>query len=288
MPGANRNGTAVTTLLDFVSCFFSVAYLIAAQFGGLALRYRSVGAFCPPEKETPMSKTPLKISVREAILSPKKLEANRQNAQLSTGPTSEEGKAISSRNNFRHGFTGAFCLLPGESQEEFNQLVADLSEEHQPATVTESILVNDMARHYWLGQRALRMGEECFSFDLTAPDTQKQLSLFLRYGLTHERAFARCLAALLKLRKDKLALERGFESQERERARETSRQAKENRVKEAPETASEDDGAEWYCESFENLPKILEQIKKDREEARAETAARAGNRTVPIRPRDSK
>jgi hypothetical protein len=235
-----------------------------------------------------MSKTPLKISVREAILSPKKLEANRQNAQLSTGPTSEEGKAASSRNNFRHGFTGAFCLLPDESREEFDQLVADLSEEYSPATVTESILVNDMARHYWLHQRALRMQEECFSFDLTAPDTQKQLSLFLRYGLTHERAFARCLAALLKLRKDNLALERGFESQKRERARECARQAKEGGVNEAPEVAVEDDGAEWYCESFENLPKILEQIKKDREETRAEAAARAGKRSIAIRPRDAK
>ena len=116
-----------------------------------------------------MSKTPLKISVREAILSPKKFEANRENAKLSTGPTSEEGKAISSRNNFRHGFTGAFCLLAGESREEFDQLVADLGEEHQPATVSESILVNDMARHYWLHQRALRMGEECFTDDSPLP-----------------------------------------------------------------------------------------------------------------------
>lgn len=228
-----------------------------------------------------MSKKPLTISIREATLSPRKLEANRENARRSTGPTSEEGKAVSSRNNFRHGFTGAFCLLPGESPEEFNQLVADLSEEHQPATVTESILVNDMARHYWLHQRALRMQEECFSYDLTAPDTHKQLSLFLRYGLTHERAFARCLAALLKLRKDKLALERGFESQERARVRDRARQAEEQRASKEVEVEREDDGAEWYCASFDNLPKILEQIKKDREEAQAEKES-AGKKTSPI------
>jgi hypothetical protein len=236
-----------------------------------------------------MSKTPLKFSIREATLSPRKLEANRQNAQQSTGPTSEEGKATSSRNNFRHGFTGAFCLLPHESREEFDQLVADLSEEHQPATVTESILVNDMARHYWLHQRALRMQEECFSFDLTAPDTQKQLDLFVRYGGTHERAFARCLAALLKLRKDKLALERGFESQERERARERSRQAEQQSPQpQAPEAEREDDAAEWYCESLENLPKILAQIQKDRDEAQAQKAQREGRRPVSARPRDAK
>jgi hypothetical protein len=226
-----------------------------------------------------MDKTPLKISIREATLSPRKLSANRENAQHSTGPTSEKGKAISSRNNFRHGFTGAFCLLPSESQEEFHQLAADLAEEHQPVTVTESILVNDMARHYWLHQRALRMQEDCFSYDLTAPDTQKQLDLFIRYGVTHERAFARCLAALLKLRKDKLALERGFESQERERARDRARQTSAETVAGSSAIDRDDDGAEWYCASFDNLPQILEQIKQDHEDKQTDKAAREGKRT---------
>ena len=225
-----------------------------------------------------MSKTPLKISIREATLSPRKLAANRENAQHSSGPKSREGKSASSRNNFRHGFTGAFCLLPGESQEEFDQLVTDLGEEHQPLTVTESILVNDMARHYWLHQRALRMQEDCFTDDLTAPDTQKQLDLFLRYGLTHERAFARCLAALLKLRKDKLALERGFESQERERARDRVREAATQTAVDSSESDREDDGAEWYCANFDNLPQILEQIKQDHDAKQAEKAAREAKR----------
>jgi hypothetical protein len=234
-----------------------------------------------------MDKSPLKISIREATLSPRKLAANRENAQYSTGPTSEKGKAISSRNNFRHGFTGAFCLLPGESQEEFNQLVADLAEEHQSATVTESILVNDMARHYWLHQRALRMQEDCFSYDLTAPDTQKQLDLFVRYGVTHERAFARCLSALLKLRKDKLNLERGFESQKRQGARDGAREAQSETVAGSPAVDRDDDGAEWYCASFDNLPQILEQIKQDHEGKQAEKAAREAKRT-PSGSRDTK
>jgi hypothetical protein len=162
--------------------------------------------------------------------SDRKLEANRQNAQLSTGPVTEAGKATSSQNNFRHGLTGAFCLLPDENREEFNKLHADLSEEHQPATATESMLVNDMARHYWLYQRALRLQETCFAADLTAGATQNQLSLYLRYGTTNERAFRRCLTDLLKLRKERLRLERGFESQARERAAELRRESREQRL----------------------------------------------------------
>ena len=43
-----------------------------------------------------------------------KIEANQANAQLSTGPRTEQGKAISSFNSLRHGLTAMTVLLPGE------------------------------------------------------------------------------------------------------------------------------------------------------------------------------
>jgi len=169
----------------------------------------------------------------------RKVEANRQNAQLSTGPVTDAGKAISAQNNFRHGLTGAFCVLPDENADEFNQLHTDLREEHQPTTATESMLVNDMARHYWLYQRAIRLQEGCFAADLTAGATQNQLNLFLRYATTHERAFRRALADLLKLRKERLRLERGFESQARGRAAELRRESREQRLSSAEKREAE-------------------------------------------------
>jgi hypothetical protein len=113
------------------------------------------------------------------------------------------------------------------------------------------MLVNDMARHYWLYQRALRLQETCFAADITAGSTQNQLSLYLRYGTTHERAFRRCLADLLKLRKERLRLERGFESQARERAAEVRRETREQRL-----TAHEKRAAEAY-EKEKNRPPTL-------------------------------
>lgn len=157
-------------------------------------------------------------------ISDSKLAANRLNAQLSTGPITDVGKAASSRNNLRHGLAGAFCVLSGEAIEDFEQLRTDLEEEHQPATATESLLVNDMARHYWLYQRALRLQEECFGANLESGAVQNRLNLFLRYGTTHERSFHRCLTELLKLRKQRLQLQRGFESQERAQAAERRRE----------------------------------------------------------------
>ncbi|MDQ2776281.1 MAG: hypothetical protein M3Y57_15390, partial [Acidobacteriota bacterium] len=40
--------------------------------------------------------------------------ANRRNCQLSTGPTSETGKANSSLNALKTGLTGRTVLLPAE------------------------------------------------------------------------------------------------------------------------------------------------------------------------------
>jgi hypothetical protein len=41
------------------------------------------------------------------------IKANRENAQKSTGPTSEEGKKTASLNSLKHGFSGGFLVPPG-------------------------------------------------------------------------------------------------------------------------------------------------------------------------------
>ena len=52
----------------------------------------------------------------------KQKNANRENAQHSTGPNTEEGKEISSFNRFKHGLCGRFVMIAGESQQDFNRL----------------------------------------------------------------------------------------------------------------------------------------------------------------------
>jgi hypothetical protein len=46
-------------------------------------------------------------------------ERNRQNAQASTGPKTEEGKIRSSRNSLKTGLYSVTALLPSEDQEEY-------------------------------------------------------------------------------------------------------------------------------------------------------------------------
>ena len=166
-------------------------------------------------------------------ISQAKIDANRANAQASTGPRTEEGKAISSLNNLRHGFNGAFCVLPSENPREFIGLMNDLHAEHKPATPTERLLVMDMARHYWLTQRAIRLQEEAFARSLDDHALARQLALYMRYQTTNQRAFHRCLKEMLTLRKQRPDEARGFESQNTEQASQVVQNDKQNE-KESP------------------------------------------------------
>jgi hypothetical protein len=171
--------------------------------------------------------------------------ANRENAQHSTGPTSECGKAASCKNNFRYGLTGnSFVVLDFEDQDEYDRMLCGLRFEHQPTTMTESILVEKMAQSYWLRKRALYLQDQCATDgahrafdarcaqsneDLTLEEQQKQLSLFIRYQTTHDRAFHTALNSLLKLRAERRKVEIRFESQKRHEAAESRRDSAEKR-----------------------------------------------------------
>ncbi len=157
-------------------------------------------------------------------VSPARLAANRANAQLSCGPKTEEGKAAVSQNRWRHGLTGEFMTLAWEREEDFEQLVADLRSEHQPSTPTEKLLVDNMAQHYWLMQRALSLQSLTFNTKLPTCREEGQLALYMRYQTTHQRAFHKCLRELATLRAERRSVALGFESQKRLAAAETRKQ----------------------------------------------------------------
>ena len=155
--------------------------------------------------------------------------ANRENAQKSTGPKSADGKTRICLNAFRHGLAGAFMILSDEVREDFDELHDGLCAEHKPETPTEILLVESMAQHYWMKQRALRL--QTFCFDEEGCD-EKQLALYLRYQTTHDRAFHKALNTLLKLRADKRKTEIGFVSQQEKQNRARQQAAAEARKQE--------------------------------------------------------
>ena len=151
-------------------------------------------------------------------ISQAQLIANLANAQLSCGPKSEAGRAISSQNRTSHGLArhnGTFVLLPTEDPNGFQALKAALAEEHCPQSATESILINYMAESHWLANRAQTLQNTCLHPATGQILDAPMFSLYLRYQTTHTRAFHKCLNDLVKLRSERRRTENGFEAQKR-------------------------------------------------------------------------
>ena len=87
-------------------------------------------------------------------LTQSQIDANRANAQNSTGPVSPEGKQRSSQNAVRHGLTGQTIVLPSEDIEAYNAFCRRWFNDLQPKGVREECLVQQMADCQWVVSRA--------------------------------------------------------------------------------------------------------------------------------------
>ena len=139
------------------------------------------------------------------------IEANRRNAQKSSGPRSEVGKARVSRNATRHGLCNTVPVMSDEDRAQFEELLNDLNEEHQPNGTTEVLLVYKMALAFLNSWRANILLTERLDLN-DKQDESKQVALMLRYYNTADRAFNRNLQDLRKLQKEHRNEEVGFVS----------------------------------------------------------------------------
>jgi hypothetical protein len=93
-------------------------------------------------------------------ISQEKLEANRRNAQRSTGPKTEQGKNQSRLNALKHGvLSSSVVVTKGEGAEdpaEFDELLGNLRQDLAPAGALEEMLVEKIAVCWWRQKRALR------------------------------------------------------------------------------------------------------------------------------------
>ncbi len=93
------------------------------------------------------------------IVSARKIAANRQNAQKSTGPKTPIGKVYSGRNALKHGFfsrqLGSFTVHR-EDPGEYNQLLRGLRGYYQPVGTPEELEVERIAVCWWKQKRAWR------------------------------------------------------------------------------------------------------------------------------------
>ena len=88
------------------------------------------------------------------VTSLKQIEANRRNAERSTGPTTVEGKQRSRPNALRHGLTAETVIGVLESAEDYTAFEAAIMAEYDPRSVIAGELVARLASLLWRLRRA--------------------------------------------------------------------------------------------------------------------------------------
>jgi hypothetical protein len=81
--------------------------------------------------------------------SDRQIEANKQNAQRSTGPRTADGRARVASNALKHGLTGRQIVLPGEDPAEFDSFRSDLMLDLAPQGALEEILAEKIVADVW-------------------------------------------------------------------------------------------------------------------------------------------
>ncbi|MBC8167610.1 MAG: hypothetical protein H7Y20_17295 [Bryobacteraceae bacterium] len=132
--------------------------------------------------------------------------ANRENARLSTGPATSEGKTASSANAIKHGMTSSRVVLPHESQSAFDAHREAVLVDCAPATDLERIFAENIASAWWRVQRMYRIelalmvnrmeaceeasatsGDEALGLLFSDPAEMNRMRLILRYVSAAER-----------------------------------------------------------------------------------------------------
>jgi hypothetical protein len=88
------------------------------------------------------------------------IEANRRNAQHSTGPRTPQGKAACSMNALKSGIDALSSVIPGEDAAALAALTEQFHNDCRPQTAIESTLVDNIVRNAWLLSRFARIDVE--------------------------------------------------------------------------------------------------------------------------------
>ena len=165
--------------------------------------------------------------------SQKRIEANRANAQKSTGPRTEEGKAKSSANATTHGLSrvkmnplapGCFLSMEDESrfQGVLDEYVATYNPQHRDELdlLTEAVFAKWRQQRLWLAETAqielaiaqnesdlqkLPHTDAPAHLALGIAKSEQTLKLYLRYDAQLHHHYRQCLKDLRDLQDDRQA-----------------------------------------------------------------------------------
>src|SRR5215813_12561212 len=110
----------------------------------------------------------------------RQIEANRRNAQLSTGPITEEGRRKSRQNAVRHGLTAETVIYALEDADDYAAFEMAVTADYDAQSVVERELVLRLASLLWRLRRATAIESGLFKIQA------KHLLQFRERRQTHE------------------------------------------------------------------------------------------------------
>src|SRR5215212_6106784 len=156
------------------------------------------------------------ISNRKLKTSPRKLAANRQNAQKSTGPRSPQGKHRASQNSLKHALCSQSPLLPNECSATYTTFQQELQESLRPQSPLQHELLHQITSLLWRLQRT--HDTERHLYDLRSKNndppcltlakafhknpTANPFPLYQRYERHLRNTYLRLIRELKKLQKE--------------------------------------------------------------------------------------
>jgi hypothetical protein len=138
------------------------------------------------------------------LISEKQHEANRRNAQHSTGPTSQEGRDAIRFNALTFGLRTRATVLQTENVADYYRLYNELHAEYQPQTRTEHCYLETMVTSQWLLARVARSEQRVY----VEVEFEKQFALLAQVDKQRahlERSFRTAVADLKQAQKERSA-----------------------------------------------------------------------------------
>jgi hypothetical protein len=134
------------------------------------------------------------------MASPAQINANRQNAQHSTGPRTPEGKARSAANSLKDGFHSSRLVIPEEMRAEFDEFRSQLLKTTAPANVIEEQYYRRLLLHGWNLQRI----QDAETQALLDSEGLHRVEVLAKYRRDLERSYDRALKQLRELQAERV------------------------------------------------------------------------------------
>src|SRR5437879_7700072 len=113
------------------------------------------------------------------------INANRLNAQKSTGPTSPEGKARSAMNALKSGIDAWSHIIPGEDPAELEALTARFLLHFHPADPNQLALVDTLISAEWIQRRLRRIEAQLWNYQVECLDKNLSHADFIDASIQH-------------------------------------------------------------------------------------------------------